>query len=300
MIEKSFIEVPPQAFIANGTSGGLVTIANTSIFKVKQKVRIFSDTHSPIVDIEVKQVLSTTTLLVGPKGGAVVDNYINLTTILVSDNAKISADFQNRVPISHYDVIRAAYDEEPTVAIRTSAVDKFGNRYDTLNPVPVSFAGSITTTVRRLTDKSNDGTPDTLPDAIQVGNGINRLQIDSSGSVPTKETPDDTPEFSPINSDSIVYESSRLVKQSPGTIYSITGYNSLSSDQFIQIHNSTVIPADGSIPTVIFIAKALSNFSYSSDKFGRFFSTGVVVCNSSTGPIKTIGLSNCWFNCQFR
>lgn len=188
MIEKKFSEVPPQAFTANGTFGGLVTIADTTILKVKQKVRIFSDTHSPIGDIEVKRVLSSTTLLVGPKSGSMVA-YTDLTTLLVADNAKISADEQDRPPISQYDVWRAVFSEEPTVALRNLLVDERGNAWNQSNPLPVDATVTVPP-VEVTLDAFIKVPPD---NAIAVGTedgtltGTKHAQlIDSKGSLQTK------------------------------------------------------------------------------------------------------------------
>ena len=99
--------------------------------------------------------------------------------------------------------------------------------------------------------------------------------------------------------DSVAYEASTIAKATPGAIFSIVGYNSKVSAQFIQLHNSATLPADTAIPAIMFSVPALSNFFYDFGEIGRQCSAGIVLCNSSTGPTKTIGSADCFFNVQY-
>jgi hypothetical protein len=99
--------------------------------------------------------------------------------------------------------------------------------------------------------------------------------------------------------DSVALEASAVVKASPGTLFSITGYNSSASDQFVQIHDAAALPADTAVPAIIFKVAAQENFYYELKEIARFFKNGITICNSSTVATKTIGVADCWFNVQY-
>lgn len=92
---------------------------------------------------------------------------------------------------------------------------------------------------------------------------------------------------------STAYEASRVVKASAGTLRSLTGYNS-GPAQFVQLHNTTSLPADGQAPILILPLPAQSGFAFEWTN-GIPCSTGITICNSTTGPTKTIGSTNCFF-----
>lgn len=100
------------------------------------------------------------------------------------------------------------------------------------------------------------------------------------------------------NTTTTAYVASLIVSDVEASLYGITGYNSLAAPQFIQVHDSATLPADGAVPKLIFQVSALSNFSLDYGKLGRTFNNGIVICNSSTGPTKTIGAANCWLDVQ--
>ncbi len=102
----------------------------------------------------------------------------------------------------------------------------------------------------------------------------------------------------PNNAEVAAYVASLIVKASSGALYGLSGHNSKASGQFIQIHDSATLPADTAIPKVILWVPGLSSFTIDWGNYGRWFKNGIVICNSSTGPTKTIGSADCWFDVQ--
>lgn len=104
----------------------------------------------------------------------------------------------------------------------------------------------------------------------------------------------------PSRAVSTALEASRVVKASAGTLYTITGYNSKTSAQFIQVFNNSSLPADGAGTLIYtFRVAASSNFSIDFGTLGEAFSVGIVVCNSSTAASKTIGSADVWFTVRY-
>jgi hypothetical protein len=90
---------------------------------------------------------------------------------------------------------------------------------------------------------------------------------------------------------STAYESGRVFKNSAGTLYSISGYNS-GPAQFIHLFNSATIPADGAVPVMVLAVPAQTTFSFNAGLVGIPLSAGIAVTNSTTGPTKTLGSAN--------
>lgn len=109
-----------------------------------------------------------------------------------------------------------------------------------------------------------------------------------------------TPE--PLNIHSNAYVNSLVVKTGPGFLYGFTVYSSKASAQFIQVFDyanaATPVPADTAIPACVFTVAATSNLPINWLP-ARSFLYGCVICNSSTGPTKTIASADCFIDAQF-
>ena len=103
--------------------------------------------------------------------------------------------------------------------------------------------------------------------AITMGTGVRaagtpRVTIATDDIVQVKSTPDSTATYAPSNATTSAYAASLIIKASAGVLYVITGYNSKSTSQFIQIHNTATLPADTAVPVIIFNVGPMSNFSF--------------------------------------
>lgn len=96
---------------------------------------------------------------------------------------------------------------------------------------------------------------------------------------------------------SAAYESSHVLSAAPAKLHSLTGYNA-GVGQFYQLHDAAALPAEAAVPKITFYVPAASSFSLDYGLRGRSFATGIVICNSSTGPTKTIGAADSWFDAQ--
>lgn len=66
----------------------------------------------------------------------------------------------------------------------------------------------------------------------------------------------------------------------------------------VSVQGVTAIAA--SSPVLVITVPASSNFTITLPAEGMYFSTGIAVCNSSTGPTKTAGSADCYFTAVYR
>lgn len=102
----------------------------------------------------------------------------------------------------------------------------------------------------------------------------------------------------PLNKSSIAYGNSIVVKTGTGILYGFTVFSSKASAQWIQVFDARDVPADGAVPAWIGTVATVANLGANWIP-GRTFYAGCVIVNSSTGPTKTIGSADCWFDVQY-
>lgn len=111
--------------------------------------------------------------------------------------------------------------------------------------------------------------------------------------------PNPQPSLAPQRASTTAYAASLVAKAEKGVLFNVRGYNSAATAQFIQIHDAASLPADAAVPVAILTVPATSNFSIDFADLGLRCVNGIVVCNSSTGPTKTIGAADCFITATY-
>lgn len=154
-IEKSWPAVAPQLLTVDGNTLGVVNVASTAGFKVKQTVTIANGAPSTQqIQVQVKRVVSSTQLIVGPllqslqppykqEGASLLSKRENISAYTVVAGAYIYAAEQPKAVLTMADIVQAVYRQEPGTTIGVELDDEFGNPYNSSNPLPVAFDGTI-------------------------------------------------------------------------------------------------------------------------------------------------------------
>ncbi len=87
----------------------------------------------------------------------------------------------------------------------------------------------------------------------------------------------------------------------PGNIvvYGFTVYNT-GAAQYINVFDANFVPANAAVPLFSWAVAANSGVGFVWPANGRRFKTGLVICNSSTDTVKTIGAADCFFDVQYQ
>lgn len=175
MLEKRFTAVPPQAFTADGTTDGKITVFDSSLFKVKQVVTLTGNTLQPL-ELEIKRITDIHTMYVGPIKGN-IDTREDVSAYTVALAGSVFANEQKRPSIDLPEYSRAVYEEEPVVATRVIPVDRLGNKITDENPTPVK-----TGTWWDEADISRDGDDDiTKVEFSKFGSLVETIDLQYNG-----------------------------------------------------------------------------------------------------------------------
>src|SRR5271165_3913296 len=129
--EKSWANVPPIPLTVDGSSLGVIQVADTAGFKVKGLANLANNTGLTMV-VQVNQVISPTTMIVGKpgsspsaiQGGLASGSIVDVSAFTVATSSTIGFAMQPKNKIKPDDIEQAVYESDPAVAIRNVLVDQ--------------------------------------------------------------------------------------------------------------------------------------------------------------------------------
>lgn len=140
----------------------------------------------------------------------------------------------------------------------------------------------------------------TVVDSGTISTITNTVPVSSAGTLATGEVPQSGSANALTNSESQNVPKV-AVKASAGRLYFFSGYSAKASAQWIQVFNSAGIPAANTVPIITIPVGPTAYFSYNSHSpFGRYFSTGIYIGNSSSGTVFVNGTSDTWIDAQYQ
>lgn len=165
----------------------IVTVSDTRHLHTKQKI-ILSKPGLDQLELEIKRVLSDTQLHVG-----LIDKDIGSYTNPVDYNGgTLIAEEQERNKFGSEIVLRAVYQEEPAVALRTLLVDRYGAYFTPDNPLPVQLSdgqiniGTVNAELEvQLSSKDNFFHPGDVHDSVRIGDQNYEAILNPDGSLNT-------------------------------------------------------------------------------------------------------------------
>lgn len=181
-LERCLNAVIPVLLTANGSTEGVVIVSNTCGFYVKQQA-ILQAPFLPILNIEIKRVVSGTVLWVGPANSPVMTHRIDVSSYTVASDAFIYAVEQPKAVLPMESRLYASYVQEPSNSWRTTLVDCIGNQYDKDNPIPIVFDGDVNVGNVRVTACDNDPLPGDIHSSIRISDCTNDLKVNTDGSL---------------------------------------------------------------------------------------------------------------------
>jgi len=92
---------------------------------------------------------------------------------------------------------------------------------------------------------------------------------------------------------SVFAAASAIVKATPGVLHTIQITNNAAFAQYVQLHDSATLPANGATPIVSVYLQPGGTYFGDWPVFGKSFAAGIVWCNSSSQATKTIGAADC-------
>lgn len=92
---------------------------------------------------------------------------------------------------------------------------------------------------------------------------------------------------------------SGVIKVSAGKLLKVTLTNDNAAARYLQFFNLTAVPADATVPLFAVKLNIGETIELHWEPFGKYFTTGICWCNSTTGATKTIGTADSYVEATY-
>jgi hypothetical protein len=183
---KVYPNVGPLLFTSDGTTEGLVTVADTiGLYQYAEVV--VSALGKPDKQLQIKRIISKTQIIVGPRDFSPRWSAIDLYTVILGATVTQPTQTYDVATISgEGDILSSVFESFPIAALRVYNVDPYGNPYSVDNPLPVVMEGTMTIADVRITAADNDPVPGRIHSSVRISDGVNDLDVNPDGSINVK------------------------------------------------------------------------------------------------------------------
>jgi|GEM_PF-3337838 len=295
-------------FISGGRSAVLIHVPTITSAALTFKVRVSADD-----DLTLLTDMSGTTVTIPTSTGAftrmvpLLSGYYSFQ--IIADNAQgsdrtfyVTAVGDNATPVIS--------DIEATIVSGSTLTANQGTQGSTaspwfVEPVGTASSGPLNPNAAVMADNIALPTTTEVGAVNQVYDGTNLdLMRSAVGAAATGVgvagvalIPTNLAVTTPLVIASTAAEASHVIKGSAGTLYGFVAESTVT--QFIQIYDSTTLPADAVVPFLTVAITANVPVAVQFGDLGIRCATGIVIGNSTTYLTKTIGAANTLFNVQY-
>lgn len=129
-------------------------------------------------------------------------------------------------------------------------------------------------------------------------NDYEPIAVDLSGAVFGSNVPEANSAWACSNYAALA-AASGVIKAAAGKLYGVTLTNDNAAARYIQFFNLTAVPADTTAPLFTIKLGIGETRQLDFSMMGKYFSTGICWCNSTTGATKTIGAADTYVEARY-
>jgi len=134
--------------------------------------------------------------------------------------------------------------------------------------------------------------------ARSVDGDYTPIAVDAAGAAFAAVVPEANSAWACTNYSALA-ATSGVIKASPGKLFGVTVTNDNAAARYIQFFNLTAVPANGVAPDFVIKLGIGAVIQLDFGMMGKYYSTGICWCNSTTGATKTLGSADTYVEARY-